>query len=284
VTRQPYQTINIINLSRKNKRWSGARHVTVVSCFSLKLTSSPYINRFLSADTAVPNPLDPQALNRYSYVLGNPLRYTDPTGHICVNNNGTDDEAAMSGDCHGGENPLYTGGLVGSPVGYTGGGSGGNNNSNPSGGTPSPTSTLTPTPQPQPVPTPEPFGTPMPWTTIVTTSSTTTWEINEFNSDYEISVSIDYGPLPITVSLTVDGQVYSIVISNETTIPNEFREVVRTTTITTTTTTYDQYGDPMGVSTSTSSNTTVSIEYQDGNGVWHPYNPWTIPNNLAPPY
>jgi hypothetical protein len=28
-------------------------------------------------------PANPQALNRYSYVLNNPLRYTDPTGH-CV--------------------------------------------------------------------------------------------------------------------------------------------------------------------------------------------------------
>jgi RHS repeat-associated protein len=26
-------------------------------------------------------PVNPQALNRYSYVLNNPLRYTDPTGH-----------------------------------------------------------------------------------------------------------------------------------------------------------------------------------------------------------
>lgn len=27
-------------------------------------------------------PMDPQALNRYSYVLNNPIRYEDPTGHI----------------------------------------------------------------------------------------------------------------------------------------------------------------------------------------------------------
>jgi len=27
-------------------------------------------------------PANPQALNRYSYVLDNPLRYTDPTGHF----------------------------------------------------------------------------------------------------------------------------------------------------------------------------------------------------------
>ena len=33
----------------------------------------------------MPDPADPQSLNRYSYVLNNPLRYTDPSGHaICV--------------------------------------------------------------------------------------------------------------------------------------------------------------------------------------------------------
>ncbi len=41
----------------------------------------PYLGRFISADTIVPEPGNPQALNRYSYVLGNPLRYVDPTGH-----------------------------------------------------------------------------------------------------------------------------------------------------------------------------------------------------------
>ncbi len=37
--------------------------------------------RWLSADTLVPDLGDPQALNRYYFVLGNPLRYRDPTGH-----------------------------------------------------------------------------------------------------------------------------------------------------------------------------------------------------------
>src|SRR5690606_35230829 len=41
----------------------------------------PGIGRFVSADTIVPNPADPQSFNRYSYTLNNPLRYTDPTGH-----------------------------------------------------------------------------------------------------------------------------------------------------------------------------------------------------------
>jgi RHS repeat-associated protein len=39
------------------------------------------LGRFLSADTVVPGPTNPQAFNRYSYVFNNPLRFTDPTGH-----------------------------------------------------------------------------------------------------------------------------------------------------------------------------------------------------------
>ena len=42
---------------------------------------SPKLGRFLSADSIVPNPANPQDLNRYSYVRNNPLRYTDPTGN-----------------------------------------------------------------------------------------------------------------------------------------------------------------------------------------------------------
>ncbi len=41
----------------------------------------PAINRFLTADTVVPGPTNPQAFNRYTYVLGNPLRLVDPSGH-----------------------------------------------------------------------------------------------------------------------------------------------------------------------------------------------------------
>jgi RHS repeat-associated protein len=41
----------------------------------------PYLNRFISADTIVPQASNPQNLNRYSYVNNNPLLYVDPTGH-----------------------------------------------------------------------------------------------------------------------------------------------------------------------------------------------------------
>lgn len=37
--------------------------------------------RFLTPDSIVPDPTNPQSLNRYSYVLNNPLLYSDPSGH-----------------------------------------------------------------------------------------------------------------------------------------------------------------------------------------------------------
>ena len=42
----------------------------------------PALSRWLSADTLVPEAENSQALNRYSYVYNNPLRYVDPTGHF----------------------------------------------------------------------------------------------------------------------------------------------------------------------------------------------------------
>jgi RHS repeat-associated protein len=41
----------------------------------------PYLNRFVSPDSIVPNPANPQSYNRYSYVYNNPLVYVDPSGH-----------------------------------------------------------------------------------------------------------------------------------------------------------------------------------------------------------
>jgi len=46
---------------------------------------APNTNRFLTPDTIVPDPTNPQSFNRYSYTYNNPLRYNDPSGH-CVNN------------------------------------------------------------------------------------------------------------------------------------------------------------------------------------------------------
>jgi hypothetical protein len=42
----------------------------------------PALGRFISADTIVPEPGQPQDFNRYSYVRNSPLRFVDPTGHF----------------------------------------------------------------------------------------------------------------------------------------------------------------------------------------------------------
>ncbi len=42
---------------------------------------SPLLGRFLSPDSIVPHPSDPQSLNRYSYTRNNPVSRIDPDGH-----------------------------------------------------------------------------------------------------------------------------------------------------------------------------------------------------------
>jgi len=42
------------------------------------------IGRFIQADTIISDGYNPQDWNRYTYTRNNPLRYTDPSGRICV--------------------------------------------------------------------------------------------------------------------------------------------------------------------------------------------------------
>ena len=41
----------------------------------------PLLRRFTQPDTIIPNPHNPQDLNRYTYTRNNPIKYTDPSGH-----------------------------------------------------------------------------------------------------------------------------------------------------------------------------------------------------------
>ncbi len=42
----------------------------------------PHLGRFTQADPFIQFPGSSQSYNRYSYVLNNPLTYTDPSGHF----------------------------------------------------------------------------------------------------------------------------------------------------------------------------------------------------------
>ncbi len=44
----------------------------------------PELGRFIQADTEIPDLSNPQSYNRYSYVMNDPLRYNDPSGHYGV--------------------------------------------------------------------------------------------------------------------------------------------------------------------------------------------------------
>jgi RHS repeat-associated protein len=43
---------------------------------------SPEYRIFVQPDTMLPDPYNPQALNRYAYALNKPVKYTDPRGNI----------------------------------------------------------------------------------------------------------------------------------------------------------------------------------------------------------
>jgi len=42
---------------------------------------SPALSRFLQPDSIIPNPANPQAYNRFSYVYNRPVNFNDPSGH-----------------------------------------------------------------------------------------------------------------------------------------------------------------------------------------------------------
>ena len=63
---------------------------------------APTLCRFLSADTIVPNPANPQSYNRYSYVENRLLVFTDPTGHRP--SDGCETESCMSDQHTWGQN------------------------------------------------------------------------------------------------------------------------------------------------------------------------------------
>ena len=93
----------------------------------------PVLGRFCQPDTIIPQPYNPQSLNRYSYCENNPLNYTDPSGHwswkkffhsavgalvgvvltVCLGPAGLGMSLAMAGFIGGMAGGAITGGLEG---------------------------------------------------------------------------------------------------------------------------------------------------------------------------
>ena len=67
----------------------------------------PEIGRFVSPDVMVPDPLNPQSLNRYGYVLNNPLKLVDPSGRTPEAEGWDEHWAKEYARDHGGRRPTW---------------------------------------------------------------------------------------------------------------------------------------------------------------------------------
>jgi RHS repeat-associated protein/uncharacterized repeat protein (TIGR01451 family) len=68
-----------------DRLFTGQREITGLGIYNYQARYySPKLGRFIQADAFVPNAADPQSWNRYSYVINNPVRFSDPSGNRCV--------------------------------------------------------------------------------------------------------------------------------------------------------------------------------------------------------
>jgi RHS repeat-associated protein len=63
--------------------YTGQRNLTGTGLMDYRARFySVSLGRFIQPDSIIPNPVNPQSWNRFSYVRNNPVRFNDPTGHI----------------------------------------------------------------------------------------------------------------------------------------------------------------------------------------------------------
>ena len=100
-----------------DKLYTGQQQIAGLGLYNYKARLyDPALGKFVSPDSVTPG--GPQGLNRYSYTFNNPIRYTDPSGHMPTN-----DECGLLG-CE----TWGSGGSIGGGNGGTGsGGNGGGN-------------------------------------------------------------------------------------------------------------------------------------------------------------
>jgi RHS repeat-associated protein len=68
-----------------DRRFTGQREVPAIGLYDYNARMYwPGAGRFVSADTVVPGPGNPQMFNRYAYALNSPLRFIDLDGHAAT--------------------------------------------------------------------------------------------------------------------------------------------------------------------------------------------------------
>ena len=78
-------TINLLTVQTlyTDRGYTGHLHADGVGLIHMNgRMYDPILARFISADPLIQSPNNLQSLNRYSYVMNNPLSYTDPTGYL----------------------------------------------------------------------------------------------------------------------------------------------------------------------------------------------------------
>jgi len=81
---QPSGTfLPLFDVSNLTRGFTGHEHVDSMGLIHMNgRIYDPKLGRFLQADPVVQFPTNTQSYNRYSYVLNNPLKYTDPSGYF----------------------------------------------------------------------------------------------------------------------------------------------------------------------------------------------------------
>lgn len=78
-----WESVDYTITSKVDKGFTGHEHLDSVNLIHMNgRIYDPIIGRFISPDPFIQDPTNLQSLNRYSYVLNNPLSHTDPTGYF----------------------------------------------------------------------------------------------------------------------------------------------------------------------------------------------------------